>query len=186
MRINSNKLARAAASANVSAEQLAAALPAEDRRKQKAAAVRKVRNWLAGRDQPRCKPAEVQALASALGVQAKDLARFTCTYRFARGSWRKAGLITELIRGRRVDEADALLQFSPRRAAWQVRKALKAAIADAEQADAAVDRLIVAEARVGPAVRIKRFQPKDRGRAHPILKRTNHIVVGVEEAPARS
>jgi large subunit ribosomal protein L22 len=185
MKINSDRLTKAAEAAKVTAVQLAAALPREQRRKQAELAEKKVRNWLAGKDYPRCKPAEVAAMATALGVQAKDLVRFTSTYRFARGSWRKIGLVTELIRGRRVDEADALLQFSPKRAAVQVRKALKAAIADAEAADAAVDRLFVAESRVGNAMRIKRFQPKDRGRAHPILKRTSHIVVGVEEMPAK-
>ena len=56
-----------------------------------------------------------------------------------------------------------------------------AAIADAEVADADIGALVVAESRVDGAVHIKRFQPKDRGRAHPILKRTCHITVGVEE-----
>ncbi len=186
MKINAQRLMNAADAAKVSPEQLAASLPREQRRKQADLAEKKVRNWMAGRDYPRCKPAEIAAMAQALGVQAKDLVRFTSTHRFARGSWRKIGLVTELIRGRRVDEADALLQFSPKRAAVQVRKALKAAIADAEAADAAVDRLFVAESRVGNAARIKRFQPKDRGRAHPILKRTSHIVVSVEEMPSKA
>lgn len=185
MKINADKLMQAAKAAGVTPEALAAALPREQRRKQADLSLRKVRNWMAGKDYPRCKPAEAAAMAQALGVQPKDLVRFTSTHRFARGSWRKIGLVTELIRGRRVDEADALLQFSPKRAAAQVRKVLKAAIADAEAAEAAVDRLFVAESRVGNAMRIKRFQPKDRGRAHPILKRTSHIVVSVEEMPSK-
>lgn len=185
MKINADRLNQAAEAANMSPEQIAAALPREQRRKQAELSEKKVRNWMNGKDYPRCKPVEVAAMAQALGVQPKDLVRFTSTFRFARGSWRKIGLVAELIRGRRVDEADALLQFSPKRAAVQVRKALKAAIADAEAADASVDRLFVAESRVGNAVRIKRFQPKDRGRAHPILKRTSHIVVGVEEMPSK-
>lgn len=186
MKINSQRLTQAAAEAKVSPDQLAASLPRSQRRKQAELAQKKVRNWMAGKDYPRCQPAEVAAMAQALGVQAKDLVKFTSTFRFARGSWRKIGLVTELIRGRRVDEADSLLQFSPKRAAVQVRKALKAAIADAEAADAAVERLFVSESRVGNAARIKRFQPKDRGRAHPILKRTSHIVVSVEERPAKA
>ena len=181
MRINSDRLASAAEAKSVSVDQLAAALPKGDRRKQGELALKKVRNWMAGRDHPRCTPADMSAMAEVLGVKAKDLARFTTKYRFARSSARKAGLLTELIRGRRVDEADALLKFSPKRAAAMVRKALTAAIADAEAADAAVDRLYVAESRVDGSTALKRFQPKDRGRAHPILKRTSHIVVGVEE-----
>ncbi|MDX2116411.1 MAG: 50S ribosomal protein L22 [Planctomycetota bacterium] len=186
MKINGPKLTKITSERKLTPEQLAAALPKpSERRKQGDVALKKVRNWMAGKDHPRCSPAEAAAMAQALGVETKDLVRFTSTFRFARGSWRKIGLVAELIRGRRFDEADALLQFSPKRAAVQVRKALNAARADAEAAGAAVDRLVVAESRVGNAMRIKRFQPKDRGRAHPILKRTSHIVVGVEEMPAR-
>jgi len=65
-----------------------------------------------------------------------------------------------------------------------VRKTLDAAIANAEEiTDGAVDvrRLIVTEARVDEGPTIKRWQPKDRGRAHPINKRTSHIHVSVDE-----
>ncbi|XHC26559.1 50S ribosomal protein L22 [Phycisphaerales bacterium ac7] len=91
-------------------------------------------------------------------------------------------LVVEMIRGRSFAEADALLQFSPKRAATMVRKVLNAAVADAEAANADVARLVVSEAKADGAVIIKRFQPKDRGRAHPIQKRTSHITVSVEEA----
>ncbi len=182
MRINAQRLKTMAVKNGVSAEQLAGALPRSPRRKQAELALSKVRNWLAGRDHPRCTPAEMEAMAGVLGCRPKDLARFTSRYRFARSSARKASLLTQLIMGRRVDEASALLEFNPKRAAVMVKKTLDAAIADAEAAEAAVDRLFVAESRVDSAMSIKRFQPKDRGRAHPILKRTSHIVVGVEEA----
>lgn len=183
MKINADRLKAMSARAKVSPEQLASALPKGDRRKQADLALSKVRNWLAGRDHPRCTQKEAAAMAGVLGCQVKDIARFTSRYRFARSTSRKASLLTQLIRGRRVDEASALLSFNPKRAAVMVKKTLDAAIADAEAADAAVDRLFVAEARVDGAMIIKRFRPKDRGRAHPILKRTSHIVVGVEEAP---
>ncbi|TVQ81193.1 MAG: 50S ribosomal protein L22 [Phycisphaeraceae bacterium] len=101
--------------------------------------------------------------------------------RFQRTSPRKARLLADLIRGRRVDEADTLLRFNPKRAAVMVRKALRAAIADAEQNEVPIDRLYVSESRVDEGMIIKRFRPKDRGRAHPIQKKTSHIVVGVEE-----
>ncbi|MGP1346887.1 MAG: 50S ribosomal protein L22 [Phycisphaerales bacterium] len=112
------------------------------------------------------------------------MAKYTATYRWARSSERKTGLIVDLIRGRSVPDALNLLEFSPRRAAWLVKKALSAAIAEAEQNDAAVDRLFVSEARVDKGLTIKRFQPKDRGRAHPIQKRTCHITISVEEEAA--
>jgi len=182
VRINSVKLKERAAEAGVTAEALGAALPKGEGRKHAEAAVAKARNWMAGRDHPRCKAPDIVAMAQVLGCQPKDIARFTCVHRFARSSERKSGLVADLIRGRSVVEADALLQFSPRRAAVMVRKALEAAKSEAENAGVSLDRAFVAESRVDRGVIIKRFQPKDRGRAHPIEKRTSHIVVGVEEA----
>jgi large subunit ribosomal protein L22 len=89
--------------------------------------------------------------------------------------------VVDLVRGRGVDEASDLLRFSTKRAAVNVRKAIEAARADAEEAGADVSALVVAECRIDNAPHIKRFRPKDRGRAHPILKRTSHITVGLQE-----
>ncbi|MCA9310638.1 MAG: 50S ribosomal protein L22 [Phycisphaerales bacterium] len=137
---------------------------------------------MAGRDHPRVTAAEVQALAAELGCRPTDLVTFTTRLRFARSSPRKARLVADMIRGRRVDEALAMLQFSPRRASVMVGKALKAAVADAETVgDTTPDQLVVTESRVDEGPIIKRFRPKDRGRAHPIQKKTSHIVIGVEE-----
>jgi large subunit ribosomal protein L22 len=94
-----------------------------------------------------------------------------------------------MVRGRPVDEALNILAFTPKRAAVNIKKALSAAIADAEQAEADVTALYIAESRCDAAPQIKRFQPKDRGRAHPILKRSSHITISVQErdqAPAGS
>ena len=63
----------------------------------------------------------------------------------------------------------------------EVLKTLKAARHDAEAHDCAVDRLVVSESRVDEGVIIKRFRPKDRGRAHPIQKKTSHIHLTVDE-----
>jgi large subunit ribosomal protein L22 len=87
----------------------------------------------------------------------------------------------DLIRGKGFDEARNLLKFTTKRAAVDVHKALMAAYADAEHAEADTDNLVVVESRVDQGPVIKRFQPKDRGRAHPIMKRMAHITVGVEE-----
>ena len=102
-------------------------------------------------------------------------------HRYARISPRKVKLMTDMIRGRNVQDALNVLKFSPNRAAVMVSKVLSSAIANADEAEAGVDRLVVSEARVDGGPTIKRFRPKDRGRAHSILKRTSHIVVGVEQ-----
>jgi large subunit ribosomal protein L22 len=74
------------------------------------------------------------------------------------------------------------LKFTPHRAAVMVSRVLRSAIANASEAEADVDRLIVAETRVNEGPSMKRIQPKDRGRANVILKRTSHITVVVEQA----
>jgi len=139
-------------------------------------------NWIAGKDHPRAKAEDIRKIAETLSCRLADISRFESKSRFIRTSARKARLMADLIRGRRVDEAVTLLEFNHRRAASMVLKTLKTAIADAEQSEADVSRLFVAESRIDGAPIIKRFRPKDRGRAHPIQKRSSHIVVGVEEA----
>jgi len=111
------------------------------------------------------------------------MSSWTSIHRYARISPRKARLVTALIAGRHVDEALNLLKFTRKRASVLVDKVLRAAMADADEQEANVRRLFVHEARVDEGPRMKRFQPKDRGRAHPILKRTSHIVVTVGEGP---
>ncbi len=103
------------------------------------------------------------------------------SHRFARIAPRKARLVADLIRGMRIDEAMNELQFSKKRAAWYLKAVLNSATANAEERDADVSSLYVAESRVDAGPTIKRFQPKDRGRAHPILKRTSHLHIELEE-----
>jgi large subunit ribosomal protein L22 len=102
-------------------------------------------------------------------------------HRYARISPRKAKLIVDMVRGRRVQDALNILKFTPNTAATMVSKVITSAVANANEADANVDKLIVREARVDCGPVMKRWQPKDRGRAYKILKRTSHIVVVVEE-----
>ena len=104
-------------------------------------------------------------------------------HKYARISARKARLMTDLIRGREVQDAINVLKFMPQRSAGMVSKVLTSAIANANEAEADTDSLVVAEARVDEGPTMKRFREKDRGRAHPILKRTSHICVAVEERP---
>jgi len=102
-------------------------------------------------------------------------------HRNARISPTKVRPVADMIRGKSLDEAMMILQMSKRRAAVFLRQALLAAQANADQGDADVRRLFVSDARVDAGATMKRWQPKDRGRAFPIRKRTSHIVVAVDE-----
>ncbi|MFP4104695.1 MAG: 50S ribosomal protein L22 [Phycisphaerae bacterium] len=102
-------------------------------------------------------------------------------HKYARISPRKARLIVDMIRGRDVEDALNVLKFSPNRASDLVSKVLVSAIANANEAEGDVELLHVKEAYVDEGPTIKRWRPKDRGRAHPIMKRTSHITVIVEE-----
>ena len=102
-------------------------------------------------------------------------------HRYARISPRKVRLVTNLICGRDVQDALNILKFTPNRAAAMVSKVLGSAIANANEAEAEVEGLYVDRAFVDEGPTIKRWRPKDRGRAHPIAKRTSHITVVVEQ-----
>lgn len=106
---------------------------------------------------------------------------FTARHRHARISERKARLLVDMIRGERCDSAIAMLRFTHKRAAVMVRKVLESAMANANEKEAEMRKLFVAEARVDAGPVIKRFKAKDRGRAHPIKRRTSHIIIGVDE-----
>lgn len=103
------------------------------------------------------------------------------THRFARISPRKARLVADLIRGQHVNAAQDTLRFTHKRASELVARVLKTAIANANEGEADVRRLWVAESRVDEGPFFRRWRPKDRGRAHQILKRMSHITVVVEE-----
>ncbi|KKL81360.1 hypothetical protein LCGC14_1995540 [marine sediment metagenome] len=102
-------------------------------------------------------------------------------HRFARISPTKVRPVVDLIRGRDVNDALSILKFTPNRAASLVSKALTSAVANANEAEADVERLYVETAFVDAAPTMKRWRPKDRGRAFPIMKRNSHITVVVEE-----
>ncbi len=113
------------------------------------------------------------------------MATWTSTHRYARMSPRKVRLVSALIVDRPAREALDLLKFTRKRACVFVDKVLRAAMADADEQEADVRNLYVHESRVDEGPTIKRFRPKDRGRAHPIMKRTSHIVVTVGEGPRK-
>jgi large subunit ribosomal protein L22 len=107
---------------------------------------------------------------------------YVAKHRFARIAPRKARLILDLIRGRDVDDAISMLKFAKQRASGMVEKVIRSAVANANERDVAPrGTLYVAKAWVDPGPIIKRFQPKDRGKAYPIKKRTSHLVVEIAE-----
>ena len=94
-------------------------------------------------------------------------------------------LVIDLIRGKSVGEAYAILQFSKKKAAEQIDKTLRSAVANARsKADEAgefvdVDELVVTEAYINEGPRLKRWRAAAMGRAAPIAHPTSHIVVAV-------
>jgi large subunit ribosomal protein L22 len=104
--------------------------------------------------------------------------------RMLRISPQKLNLVAQLIRGKKAASALADLEFSRKRIARDVRKCLESAIANAENNhDLDVDDLVVAEASVGKALVIKRFNSRGRGRMARILKPFANLTIVVREQP---
>jgi len=107
---------------------------------------------------------------------------FSAKHRFARIAPRKARLLMDLVRGRNVDDALTLFRFSKQRASGMVEKVIRSAVANAAESEVpSRNTLFAAKAWVDPGPVIKRFQPKDRGKAYPINKRTSHLCVSLDE-----
>jgi large subunit ribosomal protein L22 len=97
-------------------------------------------------------------------------------YKGARISAFKCREVTREIQGLPVAAALDLLAFTPKKAAGLIAKTLKSAVANAENNNSLrAEKLVVQEATVGEGPTFKRFQPKARGSAGPIRKRTSHI-----------
>lgn len=95
----------------------------------------------------------------------------------------KLNYVAEMIRGQKVSAALTQLQFSNKRIAVDVRKALQSAIANAENNhNLNVDALVVKEAYVGKSMVMKRFHARARGRGAQILKPYSHLTIVVREA----
>jgi len=102
--------------------------------------------------------------------------------RFIRISPRKVRLVVDLIRGKDVKEALAILKYTPQRASVPVAKVVKSAAANAEHNyDMDSDNLVVAACYVDQGPTIKRWQPRAMGRADVLRHRTSHITVIVKE-----
>lgn len=95
---------------------------------------------------------------------------------------RKIRIVIDLIRGKSIGEAFAILKFTPKVGSEVVEKVLKSAVANAEHNyDMNVDNLYVAAAYVDQGPTLKRIHPRSRGQAFKILKRTSHVTVIVKE-----
>ncbi|SFG94992.1 large subunit ribosomal protein L22 [Desulfotomaculum arcticum] len=102
--------------------------------------------------------------------------------RFIRISPRKVRLVVDLIRGKDVKEALAILKYTPQRASVPVAKVVKSAAANAEHNyDMDSENLVVAACYVDQGPTIKRWQPRAMGRADVLRHRTSHITVIVQE-----
>ena len=102
--------------------------------------------------------------------------------RHIRISPRKARVVVDLIRGKRVNDALATLMYTPKAASPIVEKLLHSAIANAEN-NLSMDRddLYVAEVYADPGPTLKRYIARARGSASPILKRTSHITIVLDQ-----
>ena len=109
-------------------------------------------------------------------MEAKAIAKYV------RISPLKVNFICREIKGKQVDEALSILKFTPKRGAKVLEKVLNSAIANAEN-NLSLDRdnLYVSEAYANDGPHMKRWRPKARGMAYPILKRSSHVGVVVKE-----
>jgi large subunit ribosomal protein L22 len=109
-------------------------------------------------------------------MEAKAIARYV------RVTPRKTDQVLQLIRGKRVDLATEILDFSPKHVAKVIGKVLKSAVANAVAIEGKinVEELRVKQAVAGAGPTMKRFLPRAQGRATPLLKRTCHITIIVE------
>jgi large subunit ribosomal protein L22 len=111
--------------------------------------------------------------------------RVSATARYLRGSTRKARLVTTAIKGKRVEEAIAILQFMPQHAARDIARVLKSATANAENNhNLSAEDLVVADAVADEGPTIKRWRERAQGRAFAIHKPMTHITIVVADREA--
>ena len=107
------------------------------------------------------------------------------TLKFARISSRKVKIVADLIRGKNVDEALAIVKFTPKASSEVIEKLLKSAIANAENNHGMKhEKLYVAEIFANQGPTLKRIRPASKGSAVRIRKRTSHITIVLKEKEA--
>jgi large subunit ribosomal protein L22 len=101
--------------------------------------------------------------------------------KFVRIAPQKVQVIVPAVKGRKVEEAIALLRFLPRKGARILYRVLHSAVANAGQNKVDIDTLYIKKIMVDQGPTMKRWMPRAMGRATPILKRSSHITVILEE-----
>ena len=108
----------------------------------------------------------------------EDLPTVRASAKYVRVSARKARLVADQVRGLDIEQARALLAFSPRGVARDIQKLVESAAANAENNhDLVADEMRISAISVDEGPTLKRFRPRALGRATPIHKRTCHISV---------
>ena len=111
--------------------------------------------------------------------------RVSATAKYLRASTRKTRLVTQAIKGKRVEEAAALLRFMPQHAARDMERVLRSATANAENNhNLSADELVIVEAHANEGPTIKRGRPRAQGRWFPIHKPMTHITIVVADQEA--
>jgi large subunit ribosomal protein L22 len=102
--------------------------------------------------------------------------------RHARLSAQKGRLVADQVRGKRVEEALSILQFSDKKGAAIIKKVLESAIANAENNEGAdIDELRIKAITVDEGPSMKRIRARAKGRAARIIKRTSHVTLTVAD-----
>ena len=115
-------------------------------------------------------------------VQNEVVPSASATLKYARISSRKVKIVADLIRGKDVDEALAIVKFTPKAASEIVEKLLKSAIANAENNHGMKsNKLYVAEIYANQGPTLRRIRPAAKGSAVRIRKRTSHITIVLKE-----
>ena len=115
-------------------------------------------------------------------VREEVIPKAEATLKYARISSRKVKIVADLIRGKNVDEALAIVKYTPKAASEIIEKLLKSAIANAENNhDMNSENLYVAEIYANQGPTLKRIRPAAKGSAVRIRKRTSHITIVLRE-----
>ena len=118
----------------------------------------------------------------ALKIRAEKEKRPHATVKYVRISSSKVATVIDLIRGKQVMEAKAILKSTPKAAGEPVEKLLDSAIANAENnMELSRDNLYVAEIYANQGPTLRRYRPRAQGRATRIRKRTSHITIILDE-----
>ena len=161
--------------------------PEKQRRRKKPAAVETAALGDAeeAKEAAKAKPKARTARDAAVAAKGASRRRVVKAHaRYVRTSARKARMVCGHIRGKSIQEARAILAFTPREVARDWSKLLESAVANAESNHELLeDDLIVREAFADEGPTIKRFRPRAMGRASPIRKRRSHLTITLTPRP---